>query len=244
MKRMIALAAVGLVTLTACGLQLDTTERHQATTFPHPGGTLTVKARVGDLRVVPGDASGVKVDRWLQGSAGEPGKSTWALENGQLSLRTDCTVFFATCGARYTVHLPPGVKLLVEGGDERVTLSGLDQDVTVATTGGDILADGLSGVLRLRTSEGLIRSRATRSADVRAHSRDGAVRVQFAAPPGRVDALSREGGVVVTVPEGEYGITAESRNGRTDAEFKDAGKGSERTIVARSVDGDVRVSRT
>ncbi|MEU7897104.1 DUF4097 family beta strand repeat-containing protein [Nonomuraea sp. NPDC049152] len=244
MKRMIALAAAGLVTLTACGFQPDTKEQHQATTFPHAGGTLTVQARVGDLRVVPGDASGVKVERWLQGTGGDPGKSRWTLENGTLSLRTDCTVFFSTCGARYTVHLPPGVKLVVDGGDERVTLSGLAQDVSVSTTGGDILADGLSGMLRLSTGEGLIRSTATRSADVRAKSRDGDIRVQFAAAPGKVDTQSREGGVVVTVPAGEYGITAVSRNGRARSEFKDAGKAGGRTIVARSLDGDVRISKT
>ncbi|MFE3447379.1 DUF4097 family beta strand repeat-containing protein [Nonomuraea sp. NPDC059194] len=243
MKRMIALAAAGLVTLTACGFQADAKERHQSTTFPHAGGMLTVKA-MGDLRVVPGDASGVKVERWLLGKSGEPGKATWSLENGTLSLRTDCTVFFSVCGARYTVHLPPGVKLVVDGGDERVTLSGLAQDVSVATTGGDILGDGLSGVLRLRTAEGLIRSRATRSADVKAQSRDGDIRVQFAAPPGKVDTQSKTGGVVVTVPEGEYGITAESRNGRARSEVKDAGKAGVRTIVARSLDGDVRISRT
>ncbi|GAA2392255.1 DUF4097 family beta strand repeat-containing protein [Nonomuraea africana] len=244
MKRMTALAAAGLISLSACGFQLDRTERHEARTFPLGGTSLTITSRVGDLRVVPGDASGVKVERWLQGTAGEPGKSQWTLENGRLALSTDCTVFFGSCGARYTVHLPPGVALVVEGGDERVSLSRLPQDVSVSTTGGDITAEGLSGTLRLRTHEGTIRSRATRSADVRARSRDGDISVGFAAPPGKVDTQSRAGGVVVSVPEGEYGITVVSRNGRSRTEIKDAGDGSARTIVARSEDGDVRVTRT
>ncbi|MFC7716810.1 DUF4097 family beta strand repeat-containing protein [Nonomuraea recticatena] len=66
-----------------------------------------------------------------------------------------------------------------------MTLSGLADDVSVSTTGGDIVAEGLSGALRLRTHEGAIRSRATRSADVRARSREGHITVGFAAPPAR-----------------------------------------------------------
>ncbi|MEU4326239.1 DUF4097 family beta strand repeat-containing protein [Nonomuraea dietziae] len=244
MKRMTALAVAGLISLSACGFQLDRTERHEARTFPLSGAALTIKVGLGGLRVVPGDASGVKVERWLQGVAQNPGRSRWELAAGTLALGTDCTVVFDTCAARYTVHLPPGVDLVVEGGDERVTLSGLADDVSVSTTGGDIVAEGLSGALRLRTHEGAIKSRATRSADVRARSREGHITVGFAAPPGKVDTQSRSGGVAVAVPEGEYGITAVSRNGRSRTELKDAGRSSARTIVARSEDGDVRVART
>lgn len=241
MKRT-AVAAAVLLSLTACGIELEATPQHSNQTFPFTGGALTIKVPLGGLRVTQGTGPQVVVDRWLRGKAAKDGNSAWTLRDGTLALTARCTLNFGDCGARYTVAVPSGVPVLVEGGDDGVIVSGLAQNVTLVTTGGSIKVDGLSGVLRLRSDDGSITAVRTRSADVRARTNSGAIRLGFDAAPPKVDAASDDGRVVATVPAGEYSVKVESKDGRARSTVKDAGPGATKKIIARSFTGNVTVS--
>jgi hypothetical protein len=237
MKRIIA-AALVLTGLTGCGISLDAEEVHSARAFPHSGATLTIKSTVGGLRITPATGGDVRVDRWLKGKAADGG-SSWTLENGTLRLSADCMMVFGDCGARYHVRVPPGVRLVVDGGDDGVTLRDLTQDVDVSTSGA-IRAYDTSGRLRLLGDDSLIAGERLRSASVRARTTAGSIHLSFAVPPVSLDARSRDGRVTANVPRDSYAVTARSEHGSERSQLDSTG--SARTIVARSGTGDVRVN--
>lgn len=240
MKRTLTVAAViaGMAGLAGCGATFDDTETHSARAFAHSGATLVVKSSVGGLRFLPGTAGEVRVDRWLEGKAARDGNASWSFRGGVLRLSADCTMVFGTCGARYHVRVPPGTRLVVDGSDDGVILKNLDQDVDVSTRG-PITAEGTSGRLRLLGGEEPIKGSGLKSADVRARTVSGSIALAFAVAPVKLDARSREGGVTVAVPREKYAITAESAEGSERSELKSAR--SDRTIVARSESGNIRI---
>ncbi|WP_049566118.1 hypothetical protein [Nonomuraea sp. SBT364] len=236
MKRITAAAALLITGLAGCGVDLDADEVHSARAFPYSGTTLTIESALGGLRIMPATGPGIQVDRWLRGKAADD--NSWSLQDGRLRLGADCTVVFGDCGARYHVRVPPGVRLVVDGGDDGVVLRDLPQDVDVSTSG-PIRAYDTSGRLRLRTGDSLIAGSRLRSASVRARTSTGPISLSFAVRPDGLDARSRDGRVTATVPRGDYAVTARSTHGRVRSQLKDTG--GSRTIVARSTTGDVRL---
>lgn len=242
MKRTMAVAVMiaGVAGLTGCGATFDDTEWHDARAFPHSGETLTIRSSVGGLRILPGKAGEVRVDRWLEGKAAREGNSSWSLRDGTLRLSADCTMVLGTCGARYHVRVPPGAKLVVEGADDGVILKDLDQDADVSTDG-RIRVEGTSGRLRLMGSDGPVEGEGLRSVDVRVRTVSGSIALAFAVPPAKLDAQSQEGGVTVAVPPEKYAITTRSVEGSERSDLKSAE--SDRTIIARSESGNIRIKQ-
>lgn len=234
----VAAAVAGIAALTGCAQMLDPAEVHAVRAFSYSGKTLTIKASLGNLRITPGEAGTVRVDRWLRGKAAQNGSSSWSLRDGTLSLSADCSQVFGDCGGRYHIRVPPGVELVVEGGDDAVVLNGLNQDVKV-TNDGPIRAVKTTGRLLLLGGDGSITGEDLHSADVQARTGDGTISLAFTSPPTTVDARASEGKVTVTVPQEAYAITAESAEGSAHSRLKSVK--SDRTIVARSGSGNVLV---
>lgn len=237
MKTILTTAAA-LLLLTGCGFELDAKPVHSAQTFPLSGNRLTISAGLGNLRISQGRTAEVVVNRWLRGNAVDD--SAWTLKDGTLALTSRCQLVFGDCGAEYAVSVPPSVELVVEAGDDPVSVSGLAQRVAVTTTGGTIKINGGAGPLRLLSKEGAIRAQGLTAPDVRARTADGEISLAFSTAPTKVDALSRSGRVHTTLPEGPYQVTVSSRYGKAVSTVKQ--KGGERTIIAKSTDGDVRVA--
>ncbi|MFI7441280.1 hypothetical protein [Nonomuraea indica] len=234
-----AAALAGLLMVTsACGVELDAEEVHSTRTFPHPGTQVTITSAVGGLRLVPGVAGEVRVDRWLRGKAAGDGRASWSFDGGALRLSADCTIVFGDCGARYHVRVPPGVRVVVRSAEDGVVVRDLAQDVEV-TSPGPIRVYGTSGRLRLTGADSLIAGDRLRSADVEARTTTGTINLAFAAPPTRLEMRSGDGRVTATVPDGPYRVTAESRNGRQRSQLRSTA--SDRTIVARTGTGDIRL---
>ncbi|SDQ49669.1 hypothetical protein SAMN04489764_0903 [Thermostaphylospora chromogena] len=232
-------AAIAVIAaLTGCAEMLDAPEVHAARAFPHSGKTLTITSSLGSMRIMPGETGTVRVDRWLRGKASKNGASSWSLRDGTLYLSADCSQVFGDCGGRYRIKVPPGVELVVEGGDDAVVLSGLAQDVKV-TNDGAIRAVKTTGRLLLMGGDGSITGEDLSSAEVRARTADGAISLDFIAPPTTVDARTDEGKVTVAVPRNAYAVTAESAEGSARSRIKSVE--SDRTIVARSGSGNVLV---
>ncbi|MBB6350723.1 hypothetical protein FHU36_007295 [Nonomuraea muscovyensis] len=236
-----AAAMAGLVAVTSsCGVELDAKEVHTSRTFPHPspGAPVTITSAIGGLRIVPGAAGEVRVDRWLRGKAAHDDNASWSFDRGALRLGADCTIVFGDCGARYHVRVPPGVRVVIRSADEGVVVRELAQDVEVSSPG-PIRVYGTSGRLRLVGGDGLIAGDRLRSADVVARTTTGTINLSFAAPPARLEMRSGDGRVTATVPDAPYQITAESRHGKERSQLRSTT--SDRTIVARSGTGDIRL---
>lgn len=236
MRRIVVLAAVGALALTGCSL--DAKEEHSARAFPFSGGTLTIKAPLGGLRLEQGTAGTVQVDRWLRGKAATD--PSWSLRDGVVRLSATCRIVFGDCGGRYQLKVPPGVPVVVEGNDDGVIVNGLAQDVTVSAPG-RIRVYGTAGALRLNGGDDSVSGERLTSGNVRVRTSGGGIDLAFTSAPARVDLMSGDGRVVASVPTGSYGVTVHSGDGRARSDIKDAGSGADRTIVARSGSGDVRV---
>ncbi|MFF0305819.1 DUF4097 family beta strand repeat-containing protein [Streptosporangium sp. NPDC004379] len=235
----VAVAVLAAASVGGCGVKLDAKEVHSAQGFAFSGDVLTIESSLGGLRVLPGTAGSVQVERWVRGKAAEEGNASWSLRDGTLRLSGNCVNVFGDCGARYHVKVPPGVRLVVDGGDDGVILNRLAQDVDVSTSG-PIRVYETEGRLRLRGNDEVITGERLRSADVRARTTAGNITLSFAAPPSKVDVSSVDGRVTATVPDGAYGVTAKSTHGSERSQIKDTR--SDRTIIARSTSGDVRVN--
>ncbi|MFI6293080.1 hypothetical protein ACIBEJ_15935 [Nonomuraea sp. NPDC050790] len=235
--RRIAVMAAGIVLLAGCGVELDAPEQHSAQTFTHTGGPLTIRSSLGGLRIEQGAPGVVKVDRWLKGKAAESGNSSWSLNGGTLRLSANCNMVLGDCGGRYRISVPPGVKLIVQGSDG-VIATGLTQDVDVSAMD-TIRVSDMSGALRLRT-EGTVTGERLRSGRVRVRTDSGAINLRFAVRPANVDVLSREGGVVTSVPKGVYKVSAKSQEGSVTSQVKNGD--SQDTITARSGSGNIRIA--
>ncbi|MCK2221228.1 DUF4097 domain-containing protein [Actinomadura sp. ATCC 31491] len=244
MTRLAALAAssacavVTALAAAGCALDLDAEEVRSARAFPVTAGTeLRIVSTLGGVRVLPGSAGSVQVERWVRGKAARDGNATWSLRDGVLRLGADCNMVVGDCGARYHVRVPPAVRVSVEA-EDGVILQDLPQDVD-AVSRERIEVTGASGRLRLR-SEGPITGSGLRSAAVRCRTADGAIDVSFVTAPADLDLRSADGRVTATVPKGSYAVTARSTDGTATSSVKNDPKAAA-AIDARSGTGDVRV---
>ncbi|MEV0591192.1 DUF4097 family beta strand repeat-containing protein [Nonomuraea cavernae] len=227
------LVALGM----AGGCGLDAEEVHDGRTFQHSGDRLTIASSLGGLRVLPGTGTEIRVDRWAKGKAAQEGNTSWSLRDGTLRLSADCTMIVGDCGARYHVRVPSGTRLVIEA-SEGVVLDGLPQDIDVSASG-PIRAYGTSGRLRLLVEDSVIAGDRLKSPSVRVRTASGSINLSFAVPPSKVDAVSREGRVTATVPDGAYRVTAKSTHGKVRSQLKNTK--SDNAVIAKSTSGDVRI---
>ena len=115
-------AAAGLLALTACG---STRTIHAQQALGFHGARLVIDDSAPDLRLVPGPGPGLRVQRWVSGTAARPGHATWTLSGDTLRLSIDCTGLVFHCGARFQVAVPAGLPLVVRSGTGNITAAGL-----------------------------------------------------------------------------------------------------------------------
>lgn len=164
------------------------------------GNRLVIDVGSSDLRLVPGSGPGLRVRRWLSGTAAKPGHSSWTLTGDTLRLSIDCTGLVLSCGSRFQVALAPGVSVVVHSGSGAVSVDGLTGPVVIDGGSGPVEVSGTSGPLQISTGSGDITGSAIRSRSVRARSDQGSADIGFAAPPRRVDVSCGSGNATALVP--------------------------------------------
>ncbi len=104
---------------------------------------------------------------------------------------------------------------------------------------------GVSGALRLSTSDGSVLATGVGATDVEARSSDGDVVLSLGTTTDRVVALSSDGRVQVALPRGStpYRVDAGSSDGTTQVQVP-TDPAAPRTITAHSSAGDVTVTQT
>lgn len=244
--------------LSGCG---DT--EHEQRGFASPGSALMLRSHNVPVQVRPYDGKKITVDRWLEGSGTGGPKGRWSLHGHTLDLGVTCDGLSFGCGGRYTVHVPRATHTLrVRGSDGDVDVAGLHasvdarvddgtitlRDVTgsnhrARTTDGDITASGLRGNLSVRTRDGSVHLKRTRAEKAAAHSDDGGLRLDFATPPTRLAASSRDGSVHVTVPKSErtYHVTGHTRDGVRSVDVPRGSGAHALPVTLNSQDGNVRM---
>lgn len=182
-------------------------------------------------------------------------RATWAfwqptltrrIVDGVAYVQAECPplILGASCAVDVALVLAPGTSLQAECGTGDIALTGLDGQVVVRTSTGDLTLDEMSALrIQARSSTGDVR--VTTIADntvVDAQTSVGDVRVTATAPVSSVRATTSTGDVAVEVPTGRerYAVDADTDTGERRVEVPvDATSG--RAITAHSSVGDVRV---
>ena len=150
---------------------------------------------------------------------------------------------FTRCSLDLTVTLPATLPLRVTGKNGSIAASGLTGPLTFETTNGAIKTSGSEGRLDLRSTNGAIRVLDARSGEATATTTNGTVELSFDAAPTRVEATSTNGAVTVRVPvdTATYFVSAHTTNGSINDSEVPSDRGSNRTITARTTNGNVTI---
>jgi hypothetical protein len=192
----------------------------------------TVQAAPTELEVVPSD-TGVTLEPSLDGQvhvaarghyAGRRPQVGLALRDGRLTITATChSTWLHSCRLDLDVALPAHIPVVARGDN------------------GAIRARGLSGALQLQTSNGAITADTISGSTVSARTDNGDVSLDFAAPPTTVDAQTSNGHIDIGVPtSAAYYLTTRTENGGVDTSVP-SDRFAQRTITARTDNGDIHV---
>jgi phage tail sheath gpL-like len=236
-------AATASLTLAACSS--STSSAHDQRAFSFSGTRLVIGDTSSDLQVVPGNGSGIQVQRWLSGTAAKPGHSSWTIHGDTLQFSIDCSGLVFSCGSRFEVAVPPGTAVTVSSGSNTVTVSGLSAPVTVNGNQGGVNVNGVSGPLQVSTGSGSVTATAIRSSAVRVTTNQGNADISFAAAPRSVTVKCSTGNATVRVPASgrRYHVLASSGTGTASSKVPDDRQASG-IVQVSSGNGDATVLPT
>jgi Putative adhesin len=194
------------------------------------------------LQVVPGHDHGIKAQRWLSGTAAQPGHSSWTLHGNTLQLGIDCSGLVFSCGSRFQVAVPPGMTVTVNSGSNTVTVSDLSAPVTVNGNQGGVNVTGVAGPLQVSTGSGSVAAKAVRSTAVQVTTSQGSADISFAAAPRSVTVRCSTGSATVRVPAvgHRYHVLVSSGTGSASSKVPDDPQAGN-VVQVSSVNGDAAV---
>ncbi|MCF3960930.1 DUF4097 family beta strand repeat-containing protein [Streptomyces fuscigenes] len=235
--------AVLAATATACGSD-PSDAPVQKHTFAFTGKKLTIKADDSSVRIVPGDVTGIHVQRQVQGwvFVGTGPSPSWRLEGDTLTLKVKCAGLTSDCNARHTVTVPRDVAVTVTSGNGSVTAKGFRTAVTLDTSNGSAEVWDSSGPVSLSSHNGSVTGVGLTGSKVSASSSNGSIRLGFSSVPDDVHAVSDNGRIQIGLPKGHtaYAVDAGSNNGHTDIGVP-RDDASPHSVKARASNGGISV---
>ncbi|MFE3853476.1 DUF4097 family beta strand repeat-containing protein [Streptomyces griseorubiginosus] len=188
---------------------------------------LDVRTPGGDIKVVAGDGTEVRVTEKVTYSGDKP--------------ETEHT----TRGG--TLLLTPGDGCLEDGGSSKCTVDyTLEVPKALAAVldskGGDVSVSGLAGALEVKSGGGKVTADRVTSKRFTVDGNGGAIDARFTTAPDTVDIDTRAGDVSVQVPGAEaYAVKATSNGGSSKVDIK-TDPAAARKITLHTDGGDVRLS--
>ena len=236
------------IAFAATSLLAATGEPVHRTFNVSPGGTLTVDADVGDIRVSAGSGNTVTVDvtqssrssRFMDVTADQQGNNVVVRGKFEGSRWLN---FNFNGDAKFVVSVPTNynVDLSTSGGDIKVT--DLGGEAHVKTSGGGIALGNMGGPVVARTSGGDITLDGARGT-AELHTSGGGIRIGDVT--GNIDAKTSGGSIEVRRAGGDLyarssggGISIDDANGTVDVETSG---GSIRARLSRQPRADSRLA--
>ncbi|MDX3100872.1 DUF4097 family beta strand repeat-containing protein [Nonomuraea angiospora] len=197
----------------------------QRQTHQRAAGRITLDLRIGEVRLVPGEAGRVDIERRLTWSGPKPAlKEQWSGDTLGIQASCDEDLLIGACWVSYTIRVPAGTA------------------VEARTAEGDITLRDLTGALRLTTETGAITGTGLRAADVEADAKLGNIALRFVQAPDSLRANSEAGNIDVEVPEGDdYALDIRGGLGEPEVGVR-ATAGAENNISVRNSTGGIRVA--
>lgn len=222
----IIISVVAFLGLVVLGLSLLDRRDFNALTLGGPVSRIDVQVADGDVELVPGTGDNVVVERTSNWRFRRPDADAY-VEQGTARIRSGCpriVIPGGNCSVTHRIEVPDGVRVDVRTNSGRVWMEGLTGWVRVVTTEGRVVGDGLL------------------SPEVLIDTSGGSVRLDFAQAPSRVAVLSGGRNVRLWLPSGPYEIDVDAADGNVDIEV-DTEDLAERVIEIDTDGGDVSVLR-
>lgn len=183
------------------GLWLARQTETQDQTYPLSGTRVELDITDVDVRIVPGRAGEVAVERHLTWSYAKP-KLDERWDGSSLRVTADCAAIPVgpRCDINYAVHLPPGTAVVARLRSGDLKLRGMTGDLDLSTGDGDLHVDSIDGRLSVRATSGDVTATGLRCNQVDVQTTTGDVRLRFTRAPERVEARTTTGDVRVAVP--------------------------------------------
>ena len=235
--RWVALAIgvpVALVLILGNGFSLVTdigmASYHVDRSIPLDHGRLVASTGGGDLTVRQGAVS--------SGQAQLTGTVQYSLIRPDFTVNDTgidlhCRLFTGNCGLNATFDVPPGTALDLDSGGGNMQISGIQNTVTLTSSGGDVSLAGsgsaatvdsgggnlslshLGGILNFTTSGGDVDGGDLTSPKVTTDSGGGNVTLTFTEVPANINIVSSGGDITIVLPHGptEYAIKKTTSGG-------------------------------
>ena len=243
---MVWIALIALVALVALMSLLAAARRRTETTSAtfEPAGhcVLIVEVDAGDVHLTGGATTAVQVRRSTSYTIRRPGVTEESTPE-QIVLRAHTHPWIFGYGrVDYEVVVPLGADTTVRSRDGVVHLTGLDGRVDVEAGAGLVLAERVSGALRLLSKSGDLIGRELSSRHIEAHTDGGAIELDLVCEPEHLNVTSGAESVEVTLPPGTgpYSVDARSSAGTTHVGV-DQDDAAERVLRLRSRSGSITV---
>lgn len=215
-----ALATLGVLWATSTG------SSSSSYTAKVPGTLLAFEIVVGhgDVEVVGGGPVDVVVERTETSTFGHAPTERRMIQGSVLRIESTCpTLVVGTCEADYRITLPENVRATVDSTHGSIRLTAFRGAADLSTRAGGITVEGFCGRW------------------LHATARAGDVELQTSCPPERLEARADTGDVRVAVPNGTYGVEADSNGGTVSVAGLTQHATARFRIQALSDTGDVTV---
>ncbi|GHH71622.1 lipoprotein [Streptomyces sulfonofaciens] len=219
----------------------DSSQGSSTHTFDFSGKNLTVDSDGTGVEIVPGDVTGVRVQREIHGTGAE---ASWGLSGNTLTLRVKpkCHGNVSVCSAKHRITVGRDVTVTAESRTGAVTASHISTPLSISTSTGAAKVSDSSGPVNLSTRTGAVLGTGLTSKKVTAKARTGSVDLGFSAVPDDVEVDARQGTVDIGLPKGgaTYAVDASSKVGTADIGVP-SDSGSPHSVKAHTTVGSVSV---
>lgn len=200
-------------------------------------GKLTAEFPGSNVAIVTGD--GARLAGTVSYSLVRPHLT---VNDGKVSY--PCVIPAGECGMTATLTVPPSatsVNVSTGGGALTVTRE-ITADVTLATSGSNLTANGLTGTANLDSGSGAINASGITASGITVNSSGGNVRLMFTRTPRDVRVTSGSGAVSIVLPHGSYDFRVNTGGG--DVRTPASDPAAHDVITVNSAGGNVKVSES
>lgn len=237
----VSIALVAWCALTVVSFLGRDTQRNSATYDSVQAVDLNLAFESVTVVGQPG-ATRVSMQRSYTWSMSRP-RVTADVVDDRLTMTSRCSWSLGLgCTGSVRLVVPPGTTVRVLASDGDISVRHIAADVDIESSDGDIDVTDATGGMRLRSSDGSVTATGVRSSSVDAKTSDGPVRLDFAAAPTDVHAVSSDGDVVVRVPrDGDpWAVHASTSDGSRSVDIA-TDPAASRRIEARTSDGSITI---
>lgn len=217
--------AVGIGVLAAADFVLrdDTTE--EATFDLSTVSEIRTVVEAGNIEIEAEDRSDIRVVTVLTSGLGSDPTSEVTLEEGVLSMTSECrSSFIGTCRVTYQIMVPRDAALALD----------------LRTTAGNVDIAGAAGPVAIRTTAGSIEVSDHVGEDAELRTTAGSVTFEASTAPKRLSIETTAGSITARVPDVGYRIDAETTVGSINVDLVQD-PDAEGVIEARATTGSINL---